>query len=90
MAQLKGHEVQQVVQLFETELSMLPKINRIEKMKLRKRINSTIIPAMNQPYVTVEFIVHHVENKLDDVLSIFVDSDRFKSKLNRLLKEFLS
>lgn len=90
MAQLKGHEVQQVIQLFETELSMLPKINRIEKMKLRKRINSTIIPVMNQPYVTVEFIIHHVENKLDDVLSIFVDSDRFKSKLNRLLKEFLS
>ena len=89
MGQLKGHEIQQVIQLFETELSMLPKVNRIEKMRLRKRINSTVIPVMNQPYVTAEFVVHHVENKLDDVLSIFVDSDRFTSKLNRLLKEFL-
>jgi hypothetical protein len=89
MRRLKGHDIQQLVQLFENELSMLPKVNRTDKMKLRKKILNTIMPLVNEPNVTPHAIVQRIENRLEDVLALFLDTSFFKTKLTALLNEKL-
>lgn len=89
MRQLRGNEIQQILQLFENELSMLPKVSRTDKMRLRKKITNTMMSTLNQPNVSADTIISRVENRLDDVLAMFVDTNLFKSKLSRILSEFL-
>jgi hypothetical protein len=89
MRQLRGHEIQQILQLFENELSMLPKVSRTDKMRLRKKIANTMMPTLNQPNIGAATIIGRIENRLEDVLALFVDPNLFKSKLSRLLCEFL-
>lgn len=89
MNRLKGHDIQQLVQLFENELSMLPKINRTDKMKLRKKVLNTLMPLVNEPDAAPQAIVQRVENRLGDVLALFLDPGHFKVKLTSMLHEKL-
>ena len=89
MKRLKGQEIQKVIQLFENELGMLPKVNRTDKMRLRKKILNTLMPLLNAPGVTPEIVAQRVENRLEDVLALFIDPNLFMSKLNSLLHEKL-
>jgi len=89
MKRLKGQEIQKVIQLFENELGMLPKVNRTDKMRLRKKIQNTLMPLLNAPGVTPEIVAQRVESRLEDVLALFIDPNLFMSKLNNLLHEKL-
>jgi hypothetical protein len=89
MGQLRGIEIQQIIQLFENEMSMLPKVGRTDKMKLRRKISNALVPTLNHPKVTVDMVTGRVQNKLDDVVALFIDRNQFMTRLNQLLREFL-
>jgi uncharacterized protein HemX len=89
MSQLKGQDIQQVVQLFENELGMLPRVNRTDKMKLRKKILNSLTPLLNEPDITAQAIIQRLESRLEDVLALFIDRNLFKAKLTSLLREKL-
>ena len=89
MGQLRGTEIQQIIQLFENEMSMLPKVGRTDKMKLRRKISNALMPILNHPKVTADMVTGRVQNKLEDVLSMFIDKNMFMTRLSQLLREFL-
>ena len=87
MSGLKNQDIHKIIQLFENELCMLPKVTRTDKMKLRKKILNTLMPLLNEPGVSPHSIALRIDSKLEDVLSLFLDTNLFRSKLTRLLNE---
>ncbi len=89
MSSLRGTDIQQILQLFENELGMLPKVNRTDKMRLRKKILNTLAPVLNSPGATSRAILQRVDSRLEDVLELFLDAELFRAKLISLLAEKL-
>ena len=89
MNRLKTQDLQQVIQLFENELCTLPKVSRVDKMKLRKKISNALMPLLNDPNANTDAIIRQVDKKLEGVTSLFFDAGNFKSKLAHLLNDRL-
>ena len=90
MSALKDQDAQKILQMFENELAMLPRVSRTDKMKLRKKITNTLMPLLHDPTVTDQRILRRIDARLGDVLSLFYDPNTFKSKLASLLAEKLT
>jgi hypothetical protein len=87
MRALKDQDVQRIIQLFENELAMLPRVSRTDRMKLRKKITNTLMPLLQDSTVTEQRIMQRIDAKLSDVLALFFDPNLFRSKLAGLLAD---
>ena len=83
MPKLSKNDMQEIMKLFEDELSLLIRIDRIEKMDLRQRINNVVLPILEMDIPNSTFFMDIVEDRLNDVVNMFMDGYEFKKKLER-------
>ena len=81
MPKLRHRDIQEVIQLFENELTMMGRVGKVEKMKLRRKINNVVHPALSSAAISPEIFVSTVEEKLSDIVRLFMDPHGFKEKL---------
>ena len=85
MPKLKNRDVQKVIQLFESELTIIPRLSKVDRMKLRRRIVNVVQPALKSPITTPQMFMGTVEDKLSGVIRLFRDGYGFRIKLNTLV-----
>ena len=83
MPRYQHKDVESILKIFELELSTLHNLSRIEKMKIRKRVANTILPALNASKSEPDMFLNMVENKLKDVFNLFFDGWGFREKLHQ-------
>jgi hypothetical protein len=83
MERYRQNEIESILKLFEKELANLNRLTRIEKMKIRKRVTSSIIAALSESNSKPDAFLNIVELKLRDVLNMFFDSWGFRENLRR-------
>jgi hypothetical protein len=85
MAQYQHKEIEAILKLFERELANLGGLSKIEKMKIRKRVANSILPALTMSNSEADVFLNIVENKLKDVFDMFFDAWGFREKLHQLV-----
>lgn len=78
-------EIEAILKLFEKELSTLNRLSKIEKMKIRKRVANSILPALTLSNSEPDIFLNILENKLKDVFDLFFDAWGFRERLHTLL-----
>ena len=86
MIRYQHKEIEAILKLFERELSTLNRLSKIEKMKIRKRVANSILPALTLSNSEPDVFLNIVENKLKDVFDMFLDGWGFREKLHNLLE----
>ena len=87
MIRYQHREIESILKLFERELSTLTRLSKIEKMKIRKRVANSILPALNMSKSEPDVFLNIIENKLNDVFNMFFDSWGFRERLHSLVKK---
>ena len=85
MIRYQHREIEAILKLFERELSTLNRLSKIEKMKIRKRVANSILPALAASNSEPDVFLNIVENKLKDIFDMFIDAWGFREKLHNLL-----
>ena len=85
MIRYQHREIEAILKLFERELSTLNRLSKLEKMKIRKRVANSILPALALSNSEPDIFLNIVENKLKDVFDMFFDAWGFREKLHNLL-----
>jgi hypothetical protein len=85
MIRYQHREIEAILKLFERELSTLNRLSKIEKMKIRKRVANSILPALTLSNSEPDVFLNIVENKLKDVFDLFFDAWGFREKLHTLM-----
>ena len=83
MERYRQSEIESILKLFEKELATLNRLTRIEKMKIRKRVTSSIITALSESNSKPDAFLNIVELKLRDVFNMFFDGWRFRENLRQ-------
>ena len=86
MAKLRTRDIQKVIQLFDNELLMIPRVSKIEKMKMRKKIVNIIQPALKSTTMQPDVLVLEAENKLSEIIRQFLDAHGFSRRLSELVR----
>jgi hypothetical protein len=89
MALLKQKDIQDLLRLFDYELNTLPRMSKIEKMKIRKKVVNAISTASSLNIKKPDLFMSTLEGKLYTVFDIFIDSWGFREKLERKIKEII-
>ena len=89
MALLNNKDIRDILKLFENELNLLMRIDKLKKMEIRKRIKDAIIPLSDMNIRKPNIFMDIVEDKLHDVFDLFIDGYEFRKKLERKLIEKL-
>jgi hypothetical protein len=90
VARVSYKDKQEILALFETELGLLGRLTKLEKMKMRRRISNIVQPALSTSFVTPELFMGAIEDKLSDVLSQFRDQWEFRNKLQQKISDVMS
>ena len=85
MMRYQHQEIEAILKLFERELATLNRLSKVEKMKIRKRVASSILPALTLSNSEPDAFLNIVENKLKDVFDLFFDAWGFREKLHNLV-----
>ncbi len=89
MASLNKKDIGEILKLFENELNLLIRIDKLEKMEIRKRIKDVIIPMLEMDIQKPNIFMEIVEEKLHNVFELFIDGYEFRKKLERKVIEKL-
>ena len=89
MATLNTKDIGEILKLFENELNLLMRIDKLEKMEIRTRIKDVIAPMLELDIQRPNIFMDIVEEKLHDVFDLFIDGYEFRKKLERKLTEKL-
>jgi hypothetical protein len=87
MIRYQHREIEAILKLFERELSTLNRLGKFEKMKIRKRVANSILPALNMSRSEPDVFLNIIENKLNDVFNMFFDSWGFRERLHSLVEK---
>ncbi len=87
MAKLRSRDIRKVIQLFDNELLMIPRVSKIDKMKMRKKIMNFLQPALKSPTMQPEVLILEIENKLSAILLQFIDSYGFRNRLADVIRK---
>ena len=79
----KEKAIQEILELFENQLSMLVRMDKLEKMENRKRIRDVVLLTMGMDIRHPKIFMNIMEDKLQDVFDLFHDGLEFKKKLAR-------
>jgi hypothetical protein len=77
----KEKAIQEILELFENQLSLLTRVDKLEKMKLRQRIRDVIQPTIRMDIRQPKILMEIFEDKLNDVFNLFYDGIEFKKNL---------
>lgn len=75
------------MKMFEDELGLLIRLDRVQKMEVRKRITDVIRPLPAMGIQKPEVFIDIIEEKLHDIIEMFLDGYEFKKKLARKVEE---
>ena len=89
MASLNKKDIGEILKLFENELNLLIRIDKLEKMEIRKKIKDVVIPMSEMDIKKPNIFMDIIEEKLHDVFDLFIDSYELRKKLERKLTEKL-
>ena len=81
MPKLSYRATQKVIQLFDNEIMLIPRLSKVDRLKLRRKVLNVIQPALRSPIMTPQMFMGTVEEKLGRVISRFLDSYGFRIKL---------
>lgn len=87
MAKLRTKDIQKVIQIFDNELLTIPRVSKIEKMKMRKKVVNIVQPLLSSATTTPEVFLLEAETKLSQVISKFLDSYGFHNKLSETVRK---
>jgi len=85
MARFDTRDVKEILDMLEDEISFIPKLDRIEKMKMRSKIRKQANWILGWSNPTAEVIYQKLKERLSDVFSL--SAYGFDDKLKRLLKK---
>jgi hypothetical protein len=83
MKRYRQNEIEDILKLFEKELATLNRLTRIEKMKIRKRVANSVIPALSASKSEPDAFLNIIETKLRDVFNMFIDGWGFRQNLRQ-------
>ncbi len=89
MAHLGKQDIEELFEMFEAELRLLWEMDRLEKMRLRRRIINVLWPIVNASSLDVDIVVGTIKDRLGDVIRLFRDRRRFMENLYDFLSERL-
>jgi hypothetical protein len=85
MPRFNPRDVREILDMLEDRLNSIPKIGKIEKMKMRSKIRrqgSWIFALLNP---TAEMVFERLEERLPDIFPLYPYD--FRDKLKRFLEE---
>ena len=85
MARLGTHDVKEILDMLEDGINFVPKLDKIEKMKMRSKIRKQANWLLVLRNPTAEIIFLTLEDRLSDVFSLYPYG--FSDKLRKLLRE---
>ena len=85
----KEKAIQEIIELFENQLSLLIRMDKLEKMEIRTRIRDVVLPAMRMDIRNPKIFMNIMDDKLQDVFDLFHDGLEFKKKLARKIDQKL-
>ena len=83
----KQKAIQEILELFENQLSLLIRMDKLEKMEIRKRIRDIVLSTMGMDIRHPKILMNIMEEKLQDVLNLFQDGLGFRKKLARKIDQ---
>ena len=87
MERYRHSEIESILKLFEKELATLNRLTKFEKMKIRKRVNNSIISALSESRSKPDAFLNIIELKLRDVFNLFIDGMGFRENLRRQVSQ---
>jgi hypothetical protein len=84
MPRLGTRDVKEILDMLEDEINFIPKLDKIEKMKMRSSIRKQANWLLAWSNPTAEMIYRRLEERLSDVFSLY--PYRFGDKVKKLLK----
>jgi len=84
MARLDTRDVKEILDMLEDEISFIPKLDKIEKMKMRSKIRKQANWLLAWSSPTAEMIYQRLEERLSDVFSQYPYG--FSNRVKKLLK----
>jgi hypothetical protein len=85
----KEKAIQEILELFESQLNLLSRKDKLEKMEIRGKIRDVIQSTIRMDIRHPEIYMEIIEDKLDDVFNLFFDGPEFKKKLARKINQTL-
>lgn len=79
--------VHEILELFETQLNMLVRLDKLEKMDIRKKIRDAVMLVVGMDIRQPGIFMNMIEDKLQDVIRLFQDELGFKRKLAQKIEE---
>ena len=89
MRRLLNKDVFDIFNLFELEFYSIYNLTKTDGMRIRKKLNNILKPALLAPINEPRDIMRLAEVKLGDILTLFRDKDSFLKKLSLILDEKL-
>lgn len=85
MARLNPADVRKILQILEDGINLIPKLSKMEKMKIRSKIRKQFnwLSGLSAP--NADMIFHKLEERLSDVFSALPYG--FSDKVKKLLEE---
>jgi len=84
MPRLGTRDVKEIIDMLEDEVNFIPKLDKIEKMKMRSKIRKQANWLLAWSNPTAEMIYQRLEERLSDVFSLYHYG--FSDKVKKLLK----
>ena len=84
MPRLDTRDVKEILDMLEDEINFIPKLDKIEKMKMRSNIRKQANWLLAWSNPTAEMMYQRLEERLSDVFSLY--PYRFSDRVKRLLK----
>ena len=84
MPRLGTRDVKEILDMLEDEINAIPKLDKIEKMKMRSSIRKQVNWLLAWSNPTAEMIYRRLEERLSDVFSLYPHG--FSDKVKMLLK----
>ena len=84
MPRLDTRDVKEILDMLEDEINFIPKLDKIEKMKMRSNIRKQVNWLLAWSNPTAEMIYRRLEERLSDVFSLYPYG--VTDKVKKLLK----
>ena len=85
MTRLNARDVKEILQTLEDGINLVPRVDKMEKMKMRSKIRGQFNWLLEQSSPTADMIFHKLVGRLSDVFSLYPYG--FSDKLKKLLEE---
>ena len=85
MPRLGTRDVREILDMLEDGINFVPKLDKIEKMKMRSKIRKQASWLLELRNPTAEMIFLTLEHRLSDVFSLYPYG--FSDRLRKLLRE---